>query len=404
MPLGRPARRIAPATLTAVLALATSAGCNALTWSSPVPDTAEVKTRLEGDHSKAPTAPSRAVEPTADQREALEPIRESSPLPPAIERPANAPREAAATPLIDEAFARAEVQKPAPIEATAKDAPETTPVAIGPPPNPLPAEPAGPRPEATPPARSADPSPPPPGVEPPPTVTPAPEPKTPETTWCEGVQALRAVARDRLGAATKDTKPGAPNWVVRERLLAWLAEPETEVRGGSELAQGRTVLKGLATLIDPTGPAASRGAEIREAVAALEAGAPLEIADVRICRMVHGFGNVEPLEPASRKPGQSVVLYSEIEGLAYEPAGTGFRSRVDGKVELIAEGSETPAWGHALPMVEDACRKRRRDYFIGHKFTLPETLPAGNYRLRLTQHDLVAGRAATRETMIILVK
>ena len=164
------------------------------------------------------------------------------------------------------------------------------------------------------------------------------------------------------------------------------------------------MLKGLATVVDPKAPDASRGAEIREAVAALEAGAPLEIADVRLCRMVHGFGNVELLESSTRKAGQSVVLYSEIEGLAYEPAGPAYRSRVDGKVELIPEGAEAPAWSHPLSIVEDVCRKRRRDYFVGHKFTLPDGLTPGNYRLRLAQRDLVADRVATRETTMIIAR
>lgn len=406
MLLGRPARRIAPLILSAALTFPALGGCNALPWSSRLPDVSEVKTRLEGEHSKTATAPARVVEATGDQREALEPIGESSPLPPAIERPANDPREAASTPLIDEALVRAEAQKQGPVEAPAKDVPKSTLVAMGPPPNPFPAEPADPRPEVTPPAKPVDPSPAPPVAEPQPAVAPAPGPKSPETTWREGVQTLRAAARDRLSTATKDTKPGAPNWAVRERLLIWLAEPDIDpdARSAGEIAQGRAVLKGLATLLDPTAQSASRGAEIREAVAALEAGAPLEIADLKLCRMVHGFGNIEPLEPASRKAGQSVVLYSEIDGLAYEPAGTGFRSRVDGKIELIPEGSEAPAWSHALPTVEDACRKRRRDYFIGHKFTLPDTLPPGNYRLRLTQRDLVADHVATRETTIAVVK
>ena len=61
-------------------------------------------------------------------------------------------------------------------------------------------------------------------------------------------------------------------------------------------------------------------------------------------------------------------------------------------------------WTHTLGTAEDACRKRRRDFFVGHRFTLPESITPGNYRLRLTEKDLVADHVATRETVITIGK
>jgi hypothetical protein len=408
MPLGRPARRIIPAILTLPLALAATAGCNTLPWSSRVPAEADVKTHIEGDRARtSPSEGSREVSPTTGRREAPVPGEEISPLPPAIERPAEItapPIEPAAPPLLDEALARADARTLDLVDALAKeDAPRADPIPTAAPPGPFAVEP--PKPAEPQPAPAAAPVPTPP-VEPPPAKAPELKPKSPEETWREGIEQLRSVARERVKEATPDAPPGTTNWAVRERLLAWLSEPDLDpdARSAGEIAQGQAVFKGLAAVLDPSTPATFRAAEIRGAVTALEAGAPLEIAELRLCRTVHGFGNVEPLEPSTRKPGQSVVLYSEIDGLAYEPAGPAFRSRVDGKVELILEGSSSPAWTHTLPTVEDACRKRRRDYFIGHKFTLPDDLPPGTYRLRLTQKDLVADHVATQETMIAIVK
>ncbi len=339
----------------------------------------EVKTQVEGGRSRLPqpvAAPD--LKPTASHTVAAGAIEDSSPLPPALERPP------AATPLLDEALASAEARKGELIEVLAKEDPVKPPVTVA-----L-AAPV-PKPALTPPK-----------LESPPAKPPEPPPKTSEETWRDGVQTLRTVARDQL-RGSKTAPPGGPSWAVRDRLLAWLVEPDIDpdARTAGDAERGRAVLKGLAAVIDP---AHGRGPEIRQAVAALEASAPLEIADLTPCRMVHGFGDVEPLEPATRKPGQSVVLYSEINGLAYEAAGRSFRSRVEGTVELFKDGSDRPAWSHPLPMVEDTCRKRRRDYFIGHKFTLPDDLPPGDYRLRLTQKDLVAGQVATRETAIAVVK
>jgi hypothetical protein len=372
MPLGR----LAPVTLAAALAVASSTGCQAPSWTSRAPTSAEVKTRVEGERTRPTRAvAAKAVEPTSSARPRPDPLDEASPLPPAIEPP-----ESAATPLLDEALARAELRKADLIEAmTAEDSPKPPPaLALA---TPAPAEPA--KPPETAPARP-----------------PEPPPKSPEEIWRDGIQTLRGVARDRL----KSASPGGPSWAVRDRLLAWLAEPDIDPdsRGAADVARGRAVLKGLGAVIDPSAP--NRAAEIREAVAALEAEAPLEIAELKPCRTVRGFGDIEPLDPAVRKAGQSVVLYSELSGLAYEPLGQAFRSRVDGKVELFRDGFATPAWTHPLGTVEDTCRKRRRDYFIGHKFTLPDDLAPGNYRLRLTQKDLVAGREATRETGVVVVK
>jgi hypothetical protein len=376
------AGRLLPVSLTAAVVVAACSGCQAPSWTGRAPDTAEVKTHVEG--GRAPQVAARELEPTSGHALPAGAIEEASPLPPALERPAPGP---AATPLLDEALARAEARKGDLIEVLAQEDSLKPPLTLAlatPIPKPAPA---------------------PPKVEPPPAKPPEPPPKTPEETWREGIQTLRAVAKEHL-QGPRSSPPSGPNWAVRDRLLAWLAEPDIDpdARTAADAERGRAVLKGLAVLIDPTSPSAGRGPEIREAVAALESAAPLEIADLKPCRMVHGFGNVEPLEPAARKPGQSVVLYSEINGLAYEPAGSSFRSRVEGTVELFGDGSDKPAWSHPLPMVEDTCRKRRRDYFIGHKFTLPDDLPPGNYRLRLTQKDLVAGQVATRETAIAVVK
>jgi hypothetical protein len=307
-------------------------------------------------------------------------------------------------------------------EPTAKPEPAPTPEPIKPaeePVNPAPEpikpaeEPANPAPE---PIKTADesikPAPEPVKVAPEPIKTPA-EPITAPTEaassediWREGVQSLRAVARGRLKGSREEQKPGSPNWTVRDRLLGWLAEPDLDpdARTAVDVAQSRAVFKGLAAVIDPSTPTATRGAEIRDAVATLEAQAPLEITELKLCRKVNGFGNIEPLEPPSRKVGQAVVLYCELTGLAYEPTGPSFRSRVSAQVELIADGSETAVWTHSLGTAEDACRRRRRDFFVGHMFTLPESVVEGKYRMRLTEKDLVTDHVATRETTINVVK
>jgi hypothetical protein len=440
MSLGRPARRALPAALAATLAAAT-AGCGMLPYTIQVlPRETAVQTRLEGE-AKVVDDRARPAEARTRTRPATD---DQSPLPPAIERPGPTgpapvgPPAADPAPSRDEAVTRAgtdqsaddhalpegvpafklldqppvmtvtpppkEAAAPPPKEAVAP--PVTTPVSASSeaPPLVVPPPLAPPLAEAPPLVIPSNPAPAPATSEPPRTIEPslppvvaAPpvvEPPKPEEGWRESVERLRMLARER----TKDARPGSPDWAQRERLLGWLAESE----GGS--VHGGALMKGVVTVLDPgaTGPA--RSAEIREAVDALETEVPLEVAVLKLCRKVNGFGDIETLEPATRRAGQPVVLYCEMIGLTYEPAAGQFRSRLAADLELIPPGTETPAWSHSLGTVEDNCRRRRRDYYANYKFTLPENLPAGEYRLRLREKDLATERVATSETSLTIVR
>jgi hypothetical protein len=437
MSLGRPARRALPAALAATLAAAT-AGCGMLPYTVQVlPRETAVKTRLEGENKADVNDRPAATRsrPASDER---------SPLPPAIERPASTglapigPPAVDPAPPRDEAVTRAGSEQstgdlalpegvpafkeldqlpamtvtpapttkpvPPPESSTSNPPPTSTTPLAEVPPLVLPPTSSPPAPEAPPLIVPASPAPAPAPTEPPQTTepshapataaAPAVEPAKPEDVWRESVERLRLLARER----TKDSRPSSPDWAQRERLLGWLAEVETgSVHGG-------TLMKGVVTVLDPgaTGPA--RSAEIREAVDALESEVPLEVAVLKLCRKVNGFGDIETLEPATRRAGQPVVLYCEMIGLTYEPAAGQFRSRLAADLELIPPGTETPAWSHSLGTVEDSCRRRRRDYYANYKFTLPENLPAGEYRLRIREKDLATERVATAETSLTIVR
>ena len=427
MPLGHTARRSLIA-IAAVVSTVVAAGCSAVPPASRlVPRTADIRTQTKPDRGVIPARAERD-EPSGTQNLALDALDEVSPLPPALERqpsPAELPPSLSEgstlvdpsrseMPTRDAAVTRAEARtvsdeegnpfpdetdtvtsKPSllpPVKPEPEPEPKSTPeLTSKPEPAPIP-EPV--KAAAEPVKTTAEP------------ITAPTEAASPEDIWRDGVQSLRAVARERLKGSREEQKPGSPNWAVRDRLLGWLAEPDIDpdARTAVDVAQSRAVFKGLAAVIDPTAPTATRGAEIRDAVATLEAQAPLEITELKLCRKVNGFGNIEALDPPTRKVGQAVVLYCELTGLAYEPTGPSFRSRVSAQVELIADGSETAVWTHSLGTAEDACRRRRRDFFVGHMFTLPESVVEGKYRLRLTEKDLVTDHVATRETTINVVK
>jgi hypothetical protein len=462
MPLGPSARRYAPAPLAAALATAL-AGCNMLPYSARIlPRQPEVWTRVEGE------APARSGDrvpksdlPANSGEDGLPGADGGSRLPPAIERPADGRIDPASSsapirpisqepaPPIDEAITRAGSEQPstgldlpagvAPFEGF--DSPATSakaeppprseaPPAVGkteppiPEPKPELKAPGAPPPLSEAPKAAADLLLPPSGSETPPSAAippspglPAPSPETltppvsptlspeapkpiatpqptenppapaeatvsPEGVWREGIERLRLVARER----SKEASPGAPDWAGRERLLERLDRPE------SDGAQGPALVNSTPPATDPNVSPASR------------AEPPFEISELKLCRKVNGFGDIESLEPASRRAGQAVVLYCEVAGLRYEASGDGFRSRISAEIEAIPVGSETPAWSRSLGTLEDNCRRRRRDYYANYKLNLPEGLPPGDYRLRLRERDLANDRVATAETKLTITR
>jgi hypothetical protein len=385
---GSQAGRPAPGFVRIVLAVClTASGCQGL----PV-------VRQTPPPTSAPRVSTRStVAPASPQPEAVASRERPLDLPTSHDDPAPVPPPRTPTPIIDAALERAtlaelasttpaavpEVDPPSTTAATPAPetpAPETTPAPAAPP-----SREEEPKAEVEPPAlpgdsltidRKADPPP----IE--------PDRPTPGDPWRDALARLRTLARDRAG---KPAPGEADPWSLRARLLDWIAEPGGNAK---ESTLWRTVLTALAAATGPeTSDDPARGAEVRAAVEALEEHAPLAIADLRICRKVHGFGNFEPLDPARCRPGASMIVYCELEGLRYEPQGPMRRSRLSTRVELVPARGGEPAWSQDLGTAEDVCRRRRRDYYVNFRITLPPTLPPGDYELRLSQADEVAARS-----------
>jgi hypothetical protein len=159
--------------------------------------------------------------------------------------------------------------------------------------------------------------------------------------------------------------------------------------------------------IEPSPPASTkdqeRPAKEDEAVervetpttSANEEVARLGIADLRLCGRVRGFGEFDPLDTTTLKPGQSLVIYCEMTGLEYEARGETFVSRLSPHLELRRDGGGPIVWEQTLATAEDVCRRRRRDYYVWHRIKLPSSLEPGDYQLRLIQTDLIAERTTS---------
>jgi hypothetical protein len=311
----------------------------------------------------------------------------------------------APTPLLDAAMARAQAMQDAATGAMPDPAPAPEALAAAEPP---------PRDDAlvqtaavaeTAPIRAPEPSQAaPPAPMPQPAPTPAPEPApTPEEAWRAHFEVLRSLARER--EAQSDGEP----WPLRAAVLAWLAndgEKDEERPAGDDgqaalwTALAETLAQATARADDPDAPV------LREAITALEGQLPLRVGTLALCRKVQGFGQYEPIAEPSCRAGQTVVLYCELDGLRYEPEPQGgrLRSRLESTVELRAAEGDRVVWSQSLGTAEDVCRRRRRDYYVNYRLTLPDAaaLPPGAYRLRIHQRDAIAGNEDTAEVALTI--
>lgn len=119
------------------------------------------------------------------------------------------------------------------------------------------------------------------------------------------------------------------------------------------------------------------------------------VGTVALCRRVVTFGVYETLGAEDFVAGRSVpcIVYSEIDNLRAErtPGGE-YRSVVATRLELLTADGQT-MWTHTEPEIVDVCRRRRQDFFIAQRVTLPPVLGEGAYVLKVLVEDKLAGRA-----------
>ena len=131
---------------------------------------------------------------------------------------------------------------------------------------------------------------------------------------------------------------------------------------------------------------------------------PLEIAALRLCSRVKGFGSSKPMNPDAIKPGREVLIYCEMVGHEYQPRGDAYVSRLATHLELRSGTDARLVWEQALGTAEDECPRRRHDYYVSYKITWPGSLEPGTYRLRLIQTDLIGNRATSSEIPVTIVR
>lgn len=152
-------------------------------------------------------------------------------------------------------------------------------------------------------------------------------------------------------------------------------------------------LYGLATLMDPQqiSESSHRKAEAKQhldaAVSKLGESCPLVVSNLAFVTEIELFGRYKPFEKYQFEPGQEVLLYAELENFESKETPRGFHTATRSSYQIFDSSGRRVA-EHEFSPSEEYCPTARRDYFIGHQFTLPRRIFPGKHVLQLTVADL----------------
>jgi hypothetical protein len=119
------------------------------------------------------------------------------------------------------------------------------------------------------------------------------------------------------------------------------------------------------------------------------------VMSVALCRQVATFGVYDEMAPSEFIAGRAIhtIVYSEVRNLRSKLNDDDkFETRLATRLELLTAGGNS-VWQREEPTIIDTCRRNRTDFFIAQRVTLPPTLPAGDYVLKVFVEDQLSRRA-----------
>ena len=131
----------------------------------------------------------------------------------------------------------------------------------------------------------------------------------------------------------------------------------------------------------------------------------LNITALAITRAVRGYGRYDVVSPADFPAGREneFVVYCQIENfVSRERDDQTFESQFSMRTTVLSRAGDT-----VLDIndehITDECRTRRRDCFIPRLVHLPATLSPGQYVVKVTIVDKIAGKVAEKRTTFRIV-
>lgn len=143
--------------------------------------------------------------------------------------------------------------------------------------------------------------------------------------------------------------------------------------------------------------AAQTVAQIRNAIRRLQETANLEIKNVAFCQNITNFGNFKKFDRDEFRPGDTVLIYAEVENFKSESSEGGkFRTVMKSDIEILRSGAKGGLIDQKeYSPAEDFCSSPRRDYFHAYRYEIPPNATLGPHVLKLTIEDQLGGKVAS---------
>jgi hypothetical protein len=156
---------------------------------------------------------------------------------------------------------------------------------------------------------------------------------------------------------------------------------------------------------DPAAEASRVLTEVKRLEESLVPLGDLNITDLAITRIVRGFGRYEAFHPPQFPTGREseFVVYCQIENfVSRERDDQLFESQFSMRTTVLNRAGDA-----VLEInddhIADECRTRRRDCFIPRLVHLPATLSPGQYVVKVTIVDKIAGKVAEKRSTFRIV-
>lgn len=230
-----------------------------------------------------------------------------------------------------------------------------------------------------------------------PTANPASPPREPIDTFQQKLESLEAKVR---------AEPNNYGDQFKLRMMYLLAGQEEKATGainGTDADLQELIIAHFKTLL-----AAQAGSGRDAALAAnrqlgelenlrdlVRAKADLQVPKVVVCSAIEGFGRYTPIEPAEFQAGQKnrILLYIEVDNFVSEKTASGmYRTLLSVRQSLLTKAGEE-MWTTQDSNIEDLARQQRRDFYLTvGPLSIPATLAAGEYVLKVEVEDVLAGK------------
>jgi len=135
----------------------------------------------------------------------------------------------------------------------------------------------------------------------------------------------------------------------------------------------------------PNSSLAQRTAPILEVARSWQQDADLSLPRLVLASRVDSFGVFAPVAGTfDQGKRYTVIIYCEVANFSTKKADDGwFSTRLSQQESLITEDGLL-VWRPNSEEIEDRCLNQRQDFYLVKKLTIPETLAAGKYSLRMS--------------------